>query len=104
MVRGVQDGDALLALELVGVHRALVLETHASEPQQGVHQGGFAVVDVRDDGHVAGARQLNCWIREGSNAERGAEPTEEGGELRARKQPVQHHKINQGRNRPTVMP
>ena len=52
-----QDGDAALALEIVGIHRAfdhaLVLAERARLLQQPVDQGGLAVVDVRDDGDVA---------------------------------------------------
>ena len=52
-----QDGDALFALEVVRVHHALdhllVLAEHAALPEHGVHQGGLAVVHVRDDGDVA---------------------------------------------------
>ena len=52
-----QDGDAALALEIVGIHgafdHALVLAVGARLLQQPVDQGGLAVVDVRDDGDVA---------------------------------------------------
>ena len=52
-----QDGDAALALEIVGVHRALgtslVLAEGAGLLQQLVDEGGLAVVDVGDDGDVA---------------------------------------------------
>ena len=52
-----QDGDAALALEVVGIHgaldHALVLAISAGLLQQPVDQGGFAVVDVGDDGDVA---------------------------------------------------
>ncbi len=52
-----QNGDAALALEVVGIHgafdHALVLAVRARLLQQPVDQGGFAVVDVRDDGDVA---------------------------------------------------
>ena len=57
--RGVlrEDRDALLALEVAGVHRALVdvlvLAERAALPQHLVDQRGLAVVDVRDDGDVA---------------------------------------------------
>ena len=57
--RGVlgQDGDAALPLELVRVHDALaVLLVRAEDAallEQGVHQGGLAVVDVGDDGDVS---------------------------------------------------
>ncbi len=52
-----QDGDAALALEVVGIHgaldHALVLAVGAGLLQQPVDQRGFAMVDVRDDGDVA---------------------------------------------------
>ena len=52
-----QDRDAALALQVVGVHHAvldlLVLAEHASLLQHFVHQRGLAVVDVGDDGDVA---------------------------------------------------
>ena len=66
------DGDALLALEVDRVHdplgHVLVGAEDAGLPQHGVHQGGLAVVDVRDDGDVAdiGALLLHAstvaWI------------------------------------------
>ena len=57
--RGVlgQDGDALLPLQVVGVHRALldllVGPVGPGLAEEVVHQGGLSVVDVRDDGDVA---------------------------------------------------
>ena len=56
-----QDRDALLPLEVVGVHDALVdvagvglvCGERPGLPQHGVDEGGLAVVDVRDDRHVA---------------------------------------------------
>ena len=52
-----QDGDAALALEIVGIHRALgdalVLAKRAGLLQQPVDQRGLAMVDVGDDGDVA---------------------------------------------------
>ena len=52
-----EDRDALLALEVVGVHDALVdvlvLAEGAGLPQHGVDEGRLAVVDVGDDGDVA---------------------------------------------------
>ncbi len=48
-----QDGDALFALQVHGVHDAgvhvLVLPEGTGLPQHGVNQGGLAVVDVGDD-------------------------------------------------------
>src|SRR6266404_4265212 len=57
--RGVfgEDGDAALALKVVGIHDALdegfVGAEDAGLPEHGVDEGGFAVVDVGDDGDVA---------------------------------------------------
>ena len=52
-----QDGDAALALEIVGIHgaldHALVLAIGAGLLQQPVDQRGLAVVDVGDDGDIA---------------------------------------------------
>ena len=61
MDRGVlgEDGDAALALEVVGVHDALgdllVGAEHAALAEQRVDQRRLAVVDVGDDGDVATA-------------------------------------------------
>ncbi len=58
-----QDGDAALALLVVGVQHALfdllVLAEHMAGPQQAVHERGLAVVDVGDDGNVAYAVLLH---------------------------------------------
>ena len=52
-----QNGDAAFAFDVVAVHRAfrdgLVVAEGPRLTQQLVHQGGFAVVDVSDDGDVA---------------------------------------------------
>ena len=52
-----QDGDAALALQVVGVHGALVhvlvLAHRAGLLEQLVHQRGLAMVDMGDDGDVA---------------------------------------------------
>src|SRR6185437_13689231 len=51
-----QDGDAALALQIVGIHRALdhalVVAVGAGLLQQAIDQRGLAVVDVGDDGDV----------------------------------------------------
>ena len=56
-----EDGDAALALEVVGIHGALfdalVVAERAGLPQQHVDEGGFAMVDVGDDRDVA---QRHC--------------------------------------------
>ena len=55
-----QDGDAALAFQVVGVHHSLhhhlVVAEYATLMEHGVHQGGFTVVDVGDDGDVANLR------------------------------------------------
>ena len=52
-----QDGDAALALEVVGIERALgdalILAKRARLLQQPVDQRGLAVVDMGDNGDVA---------------------------------------------------
>ena len=52
-----QDGDAALPFELVAIHcplsNALVGVEHAALAEHGVDEGGFAMVDVSDDGDVA---------------------------------------------------
>src|SRR5438874_13831413 len=51
-----QNGDAALALQIVGIHRALnlalVVAVDAGLLQQAVDESGLAVVDVGDDGDV----------------------------------------------------
>src|SRR5699024_7487447 len=60
-----QDGDALLAFEITGVHHAVsdttVVVEHAGLLQHGVDEGGLAVVDVGDDGDVAELRMGHEW-------------------------------------------
>ena len=67
-----QDGDAALALQLVGVHDAvhqfLVGAKYAALAEHGVHQRGLAVVDVGDDGDVANAQNLSLTSCEPSTA------------------------------------
>ncbi len=57
-----EDGDAALALQIVGIHRALgdalVLAERAGLLQETVDQGGFAMVDMRDDRDVAEIHQI----------------------------------------------
>src|SRR6202035_136797 len=52
-----QNGDAALALQIVGIHGALnlalVVAVDAGLLQQAVNQRGLAVVDVGDNGDVA---------------------------------------------------
>jgi hypothetical protein len=51
-----EDRDALLALQITGVHGAfldvLVLAERTALPEHLVDKGGLAVVDVGDDGDV----------------------------------------------------
>ena len=64
-----EDGDAALALEVVGIERALddalVLAERARLLQQPVDQGGFAVVDVGDNGDVAEIHESSALNRYG---------------------------------------
>ncbi len=59
-----ENGDAALALEIVGIHRALghplVLAERAGLLQQAVDQGGLAMVDMRDDRDIA---EFHVWVR-----------------------------------------
>jgi hypothetical protein len=52
-----QDGDAPLTLLVIAVHGPfldpLVVPEHVGPLEQGVHEGGLAVIDVGDDGKVA---------------------------------------------------
>ena len=52
-----ENGDAALALEIVGIHRALdlalVVPVNAGLLQQAVDEGRLAMVDVSDDGDVS---------------------------------------------------
>ena len=52
-----EDGDATLALEIVGIHHAFADSFVSSEGarllEQAVDQRGFAMIDVRDDGDIA---------------------------------------------------
>ncbi len=52
-----QDGDAAFTFQVVGVHDAidqfLVGAKDAALAEHGVHQRGFAVVNVGNDGNVA---------------------------------------------------
>ena len=56
-----EDGDAALALELVGIHDALgdgfIGAEGAGLAEKGVDEGGLAVVDVGDDGDIANGAQ-----------------------------------------------
>ena len=69
-----EDGDAALALEVVGIHGALgdalVVAERAGLLQQPVDQGGFAVVDMGDDGDVAQVHVELLMVREESVADR----------------------------------
>src|SRR5215470_5699333 len=66
-----EDGDAALALDVVGIHHPLahllVLGKRARLLQQLVDQRGLAVVDVRDDGDVAPglSHELDSRIKKG---------------------------------------
>ena len=61
-----QDRDAALALEIVRVEHALLHDLvgaeHAALAEQTVHERGLAVVDMRDDGDVAGSFVHICLV------------------------------------------
>ncbi len=61
-----KDGDAALALLIVGVQDALfhllVLAENVGRPQQTVDQRSLTMVDVRDDGNVAKAFLLHTGV------------------------------------------
>src|SRR5690606_6063587 len=63
-----QDGDPAFLLEVVGIHgtlfHALVLAEGAGLAEQLIDQRRLAVVDVRDDGHVAQAHGNRTFERE----------------------------------------
>jgi len=67
--RGVlgEDGDAALALEVVGIHDAvgnsLIDAEGAGLAQHRIDQGGLAVVDVGDDGDVEDGAQRELRLR-----------------------------------------
>ena len=52
-----QNGDAALTLDVAAVHDALshdlVVAERAALAEHGIHQGGLAMVDMSNDGHVA---------------------------------------------------
>ena len=52
-----KNGDAALALEVVRIHHAIcnlfVGAENAALLEHGVHQRGFAMIDVGDDGYIA---------------------------------------------------
>ena len=60
-----QDGDAALALLVVGVHDPvddrLVGSEGAGGAQQRVHEGGLAMVDVRDERDIAKGGVHDAW-------------------------------------------
>ena len=61
-----QDGDAALALQVVGIHGALlhvlVFAHRAGLLEQLVDQRGLAVVDVGDDGDIADVHRLGALV------------------------------------------
>src|SRR4029077_16892314 len=62
-----EDGDAALALDVVGIHDALAEPLVGGKGprllQQAVDQRGLAVVYVRDDGDVADRAIHGGWLR-----------------------------------------
>ncbi len=62
-----EDGDAALALDGVGVENAVLRGgfalRHAKLAEDGVYEGGLAMVDMRDDGDVSdGGITLDGWV------------------------------------------
>ena len=59
-----QDGDAALAFEVVGVHRAVGDDLAGTEgsglAQESVDQRGLAMIDVGDDGDVPHLATAGC--------------------------------------------
>merc|ERR1711965_1004631 len=55
------DGDAAFALQIHGIQH-LLLELAVGQPaanlNEAVRQGGFAVINVRDDGEIANVRNV----------------------------------------------
>ena len=52
-----RDGNAAFPLEIQGVHEPfvdlLIVSEQTALAEHSVHQGGLAMVDVRDDGNVS---------------------------------------------------
>ena len=61
-----EDGDAALALEVVGIHHAVDVLLMGAEDaalvEHGVHESGLAMIDVRDDGDIADIRVAACHV------------------------------------------
>ena len=61
-----EDGDAALALQVVGIHDAvdvlLVRAEDAALVEHGVHESGLAMIDVRDDGDIANIGVAACHV------------------------------------------
>lgn len=59
-----QDGNAALALDIIGVHDAIWdFFPFAEDPglsEKSVHKGGFAVIDVSNDSNVANGKTHNA--------------------------------------------
>ena len=58
-----QDGDATFPLQIAGVHHPLydrlVVSVHTALLEHGVYQGGFAVVNMGDNGDISQFRLLH---------------------------------------------
>jgi hypothetical protein len=59
-----KDGNAALALDVVGVHDAIwdffPFAEDSGLSEEGVYKGGFAVIDVSYDGDVANGKTHNA--------------------------------------------
>ena len=63
-----QDRDTALTLDIIGVHDTflnhLVASENAALAEQLIDQGGLAVINVGDNGHVADVFSLNIHLEE----------------------------------------
>ena len=84
-----QDSDPLFSLQLVAIQRAFSLQVHTSRAQQTVYQSGLAMVNVSNDGHIAGSLQklLSVAGYLSHLAEPGSTGTEEGSSWNRREDP-----------------
>src|ERR1017187_2461408 len=61
-----EDGDASLALQVVGIHHAVYVLLMGAEDsaliEHGVHESGLAMIYVRDDGDIANVRVAACHV------------------------------------------
>ena len=101
-----QDGDAALALQIVGVEDLLADKLRFAElaalPQQAIDQRRLAVVDVGDDGHVADV--LATYRTCGYSAEENIQSTRRGGRGQRRGPPQRSRGAFPAANPPSPVP